>query len=75
MTLILILILFVLTCLFGVAFKLTGAVLKACLYLLLLWPLGLMLWILGLVCCCTLILIPVGILLFKAGFHIMVPGI
>ena len=71
----LILILLILTALFGLAFKLTGALLKACLYLFILWPLGLCLWALGVVCCCTLILIPVGILLFKAGFHVMVPGV
>ena len=66
--------LFLLTGLFGIAFKLTGAVLKACLWVFVFFPVGLALWAIGLACCCTLILIPVGIMLFKAGIRAIIPG-
>ena len=59
--------LFLITGLFGLAFKITGALLKACIWMIIFLPVGLVLLCLGLVCCCTLILIPVGIGLFKAG--------
>lgn len=66
--------LIILTALFGIAFKLTGAFLKAILWLCVCLPIGLVLWALGIACCVTLILIPVGIMLFKAGAHIIIPG-
>ena len=66
--------LIIMTALFGVAFKLTGALLKAVLWLCIFLPIGLVLFGLGVVCCCTLILIPVGIMLFKAGAHVIIPG-
>ena len=66
--------LLILTILFGLAFKLTGALLKACFWLFISLPIGLVLGGLGIVCCCTIILIPVGIGLFKAGIHVIIPG-
>lgn len=66
--------LFILMILFGIAFKLTGALLKACLWLVFFLPVGLCLGILGIICCCTLILIPVGLGLFKACFRMIIPG-
>ena len=66
--------LLILTALFGVAFKLTGVLLKAVLWLCIFLPMGLVLFGLGAVCCGTLILIPVGIMLFKAGAHAIIPG-
>lgn len=63
--------LIILTALFGIAFEITGALLKACLWLFIRFPIGLVLWFLGLACCCTLILIPVGVCLFKAGGRVM----
>lgn len=65
-------ILFIVSALFGVAFKITGALLRACLWLFIFLPIGIFLVVLGIVCCCTLILIPVGILLLKAGAHIII---
>ncbi|MDD6039402.1 MAG: hypothetical protein PUD20_11505 [bacterium] len=70
----LIIILLVLTCVFGFAFKLTGTLLKALLWMIVLLPIGLVLGCLGLVCCCTIILIPVGVSLIKAGLHVIIPG-
>lgn len=52
--------------LFGLAFQLTGAILLALLWMLKL-PLVLAMWVLGAACCCTIILIPVGLFLFKTG--------
>lgn len=68
-----ILTLIILCCLFGLAFKLTGALLKACLWLIFLLPFGGIIIIFGLLCCCTLILIPVGITIIKAGMRILIP--
>ena len=56
---------------FGLAFSLTGAVLAACLWLLKL-PIALAMWILGAACCCTILLIPLGLLLFKAGSVLLI---
>jgi len=56
---------------FGLAFRLTGAVLLALFWMLKL-PLVLVMWILGAVCCCTIILIPVGLLLFKTGSILLI---
>lgn len=68
-----ILILALLTFLLGLAFKLTGAVLKAVLWVFIFLPIALVLWALAVVCCCTLILIPVGVFLFKAGMKLLIP--
>ena len=73
MLLLTILILALLTFLFGLAFKLTGAVLKAVLWVFIFLPIALVLWALAVVCCCTLILIPVGVFLFKAGMKLLIP--
>ena len=56
----------VLEAVFGLAFHITGAILMALFWMLKL-PIALVLWVLGAVCCCTVILIPVGLILFKAG--------
>ena len=68
-----ILILALLTFLLRLAFKLTGAVLKAVLWVFIFLPIALVLWALAVVCCCTLILIPVGVFLFKAGMELLIP--
>ncbi len=68
----LIILLLIFTCLFGIAFRLTGAVLKACLWLVVLFPIGLVLSVFGLALCCTIILIPVGVGLLKMGVKVMV---
>ncbi len=56
-------------------FKVTGALFAACFWLFIEVPLSLAMWAIGLACCCTLILIPVGLWLFKNGFKLLVPGI
>ena len=38
-------------------------------------PLAIMLFLLGLILCLTLILLPLGILCFRAGFKLLIPGI
>ena len=63
----------VLMALFGLAFRITGALLKACLWLFVLLPIAFILWGIALVCCCTLLLIPVGVWLFKAGASLLMP--
>lgn len=63
----------ILTFIFGVAFKLTGALLKACLWIFVFLPVGLILVCFGILCCCTIILIPVGIGVFRTGIHVIIP--
>lgn len=66
--------LLILTVFLGIAFMLTGALLKAVIWLCVSLPVGIVLLCLGIVCCCTIILIPVGLKLFKAGFRAILPG-
>lgn len=66
--------LLILTVLFGIAYKITGAILKACVWLLILLPIGLILTGVGVILCCTIILIPVGIGIIKTGFRVILPG-
>ena len=64
----------ILTLLFWIGYKITGVLLKAFIWLIVLVPLAFLLWAIGLVCCCTLILIPIGIKLFLAGLKVLIPG-
>ena len=66
--------LFIISILFGVAIRITGALAKALMWMCIFLPIGLVLWGLGIACCCTLILLPVGIMLFKAGARVIIPG-
>lgn len=68
----LIFVLVILSLFFGGAYFITGAVLKAIIWLCVLVPIALFLWAIGLACCCTLILIPVGLKLFMAGCRVLV---
>lgn len=54
-------------------FKLTGAILTACLWLMISLPISLVMLALGGILCCTIILIPLGIACFKAGMFFLVP--
>ena len=56
----------VLGAVFSLAFSLTGALIGALLWMIKL-PVVLAMWAIGAVLCCTIILIPVGLLLFKSG--------
>lgn len=69
-----IIILALLTFLFWLGYKITGVFLKAFIWLVILVPLTLILWGVALVCCCTLILIPIGVKLFIAGLKVLIPG-
>ena len=64
----------ILTFLLWIGYKITGIFLKAFIWLIVLVPIALVLWVLGFVCCCTLILIPIGIKLFLAGLKVLIPG-
>ena len=57
--------------LFFVGYKISGAVFKILIWLCILLPISLCLWGLAIVCCCTLILIPIGIKLFRAGIALI----
>ena len=56
-------------------FKLTGAIFSACFWLFIEVPLAVAAGGIGLICCCTIILVPVGIWFFKTGFKLLIPGI
>lgn len=56
-------------------YQLTGALLMGCIWLFVKVPASFVILALALICCCTIILIPVGIGLFKTGFKLLIPGI
>ena len=64
-----------LTCLLGIGFKLTGALLSACIWLFIEIPLAAVIFSIGVFCCCTIILIPAGFGLFKTALKLLIPGI
>ena len=68
-------VLFLLTGMLWLGFKLTGAVLMAGVWLFVEVPLSLLALAIGLACCCTVILIPVGMWFFKVGLRLLIPGI
>ncbi len=68
-------VLMILMVLFWIGFKLTGALLMAMFWLFIELPLGVMIGALGILFCCTLILIPIGIPLVKSGVRLMIPGV
>lgn len=64
-----------LTMMLWLGFKLTGALLTACLWLFISVPLGVGALGIGLFLCCTIILIPVGLWFLKTGLKLVIPGI
>lgn len=75
MMLLLLLFLAILSALLWVGYILTGALFLSLFWLLFKVPAALIMLALALVCCCTLILIPVGIVLFKIGIRLLIPGL
>ncbi|MBE5935877.1 MAG: hypothetical protein E7262_08835 [Lachnospiraceae bacterium] len=63
--------LFIIGILLWVGFIITGAFFKAIIWLFIQLPIALILWDLGVACCCTLILIPVGVKLFGVGGRVV----
>lgn len=57
--------------LFWVGFKVTGALLTAFIWLFIKLPIAIVIFCLGLACCATLLLIPVGIKLFKVAGNVL----
>ena len=58
--------------LFFVGYKISGAVFKILIWLCILLPISLVIWGLAIMCCCTLILIPIGMKLFKVGVAVLI---
>ncbi len=56
-----------------IGFKLTGALITACLWLLIGLPVSIVMLVLGGLLCCTIILIPLGLICMKAGMFFLVP--
>lgn len=63
----------ILTFLFWIGYKITGVLLRALIWLLIELPIALIMWCFALICCCTVILIPVGIKIFSVGFRVLIP--
>ena len=61
----------VLTILFRIGYHVTGALLAAAIWLFIKLPFALILGCLGLVCCITILLIPLGIKCFKFAFEVL----
>lgn len=66
-----IIVLAVLTLLFWLGFHITGALLSAAIRLFIKLPFALILGCLGLVCCITILLIPLGGKCFKFAFEVL----
>ena len=66
---------FLLVFLLSIGFRLTGALLTAIFWLVIQIPLAIVAMAIGLALCCTILLIPIGIVCLKAGFKLLVPGI
>lgn len=64
-TLTIIFVFFILFLVLSLCLHLAGGILKIAFKLLLCLPCAILCGVLGLICCCTLILIPLGILCFK----------
>ena len=64
----------ILSVLFWMGFKITGAVFTVLFWLFVKVPLGLTLAVLGLVLCVTILLIPLGIGCLKLAFKLIIPG-
>lgn len=58
-----------------IGFTITGGLLLTGLWLFLKVPLALILFFLAVIFCITIILIPLGIVCFKAGLRLLIPGI
>ena len=71
MILMIILILSLVSFLFWLGFHITGALLTALVWVVIKLPAALILFSLGLACCVTLLLIPVGMSLFRTGVRIL----
>ena len=56
-----------------IGFKLTGAIISACLWLIIGLPVSIVMLVLGGLLCCTIILIPLGLICMKAGMFFLVP--
>lgn len=61
----------VLTVLFWVGYHVTGALLAAIIWLCVKLPLAIIFGGLGVVCCATILLIPLGLLFFRGGLRIL----
>lgn len=61
----------VLTVLFWLGYHVTGALLSAAIWLFIKLPFALILGYLGLVCCITILLIPLGGKCFKFAFEVL----
>ena len=67
--------LIVMCVLFWLGFNLTGAILAACIWLFIKVPLAMVCLVLGVLCCITLLFIPVGVGCLKAAVKLLLPGI
>lgn len=66
-----IIVLAVLTFLFWLGFSITGALLSACIWLIIKLPIAVIVFSIGLACCITILLIPLGFRCFKLAGRIL----
>lgn len=65
----------VLGLLLWLAFAITGGLVLTGFWLFIKVPLAILLFFLAVILCLTIILLPLGILCFRAGFKLLIPGI
>ncbi len=73
-TVVTILVFIIIAGLLSFAFSICGELIKAVLWLCIEVPISCVLFALGIACCCTIILIPVGLALFKCGGSLLIPN-
>lgn len=59
--------------LLGLGFSIAGIVLGTVFWVAFKLPFAIICFVLGILCCCTLILIPLGIALFGLGIKVLIP--
>lgn len=64
--------LFFLGFMFWIGLGITGAILATMIWLFIKIPLMLVTWSIGLVLCCTIIMIPIGLWFFKTGLKLVI---
>ena len=70
----LIMILGFMTALLWISFKVTGALFTLAIWLFIKVPLALILGVIGVLCCVTILLIPLGAGCIKLAFRLLIPG-
>jgi len=59
----------------GISWRFSGIVISTFFWMIFVLPVSMLVMAIGLVFCGTIILLPIGILILKAGFNMLIPGV